>query len=603
MKDANPTSSLLGRWIIGVSYALLLILMVAWVIENHCLQINILLAAVVLGVLGVLSVAAWWHGFRWFFGRRGLRFFAWFIVGIVSVIVLFYAEESWRGKRAWAALEREVAARGESLELSSVSPPPVPDAENFALAPGVPQLLGYAEREPGQTPTNTFDNPEIPSFYYGSGRSGCPALGNWALQQTTDLAAWQKFFRRHPRTDADATNRGGADILKAPGGYTAASQAVPYPRLQFPVAPEPQAPAADVLLALSPNDPALALLRAANQRPKVRYPIAYEDGLFALHRRHEHFEDNLRAAVSLLCLRAVAELAQAQSDTALEDTLVALRLADSFRQEPYDQLHRHRIGMLRLCLQPVWEGLARHRWNEAQLLTLQQRFAAMDLLGEFRLRVRGETLVTMNLADQLHAMLQGRRSAWGEHIHSQEEERWLVWILRVAYPIGWLYQDKVQAYRFYERRADVFKALAGDNRQQMDAELRRTTDPFFLIFVVPRLREILHEGAQGALFFQTTCQQASVACALERYRLAQGAYPDSLDALVPAWIKQVPADLLDPAGAKLRYRREDDGGFVLYSIGLNRQDDHGKSGSPDGATPPFPRLDDGDWVWSQPGQS
>ena len=84
-----------------------------------------------------------------------------------------------------------------------------------------------------------------------------------------------------------------------------------------------------MLLALSRYDSALDVLRAANQRPKVRYPIAYEDGLFALHRRHEHFEENLRIAVRILCLRAVAELAQDRSDAALQDTLLALRLADS----------------------------------------------------------------------------------------------------------------------------------------------------------------------------------------------------------------------------------------------------------------------------------
>ena len=70
-----------------------------------------------------------------------------------------------------------------------------------------------------------------------------------------------------------------------------------------------------------------------------------------------------------------------------------------------------------------------------------------------------------------------------------------------------------------------------------------------------------------------------MACALERCRLAQGQYPASLDALVPTWLKQVPTDLLAAGGAPLKYRREADGGFVLYSVGLNRVDDQGKPGS------------------------
>ena len=138
----------------------------------------------------------------------------------------------------------------------------------------------------------------------------------------------------------------------------------------------------------------------------------------------------------------------------------------------------------------------------------------------------------------------------------------------------------------------------------------RATDPLLLVMAVPRLKEGIIEGARQALFLQTACQEAMVACALERYRLAQGQYPDTLGALVPTWLKQVPADLLDPKGAPLKYRREADGGFVLYSIGLNRLDDRGML-APSPSNEPwrgfrpsdrfFRLLDEGDWVWSQPG--
>jgi hypothetical protein len=591
MNDTQATPSRLQRWIIVMLSAPLAIVMVAWawMASEEVMQFMFLLAAFVLSLLAVLSVAAWRHGFRWFFSRRALRFYGWLAVGVISVIVLFYSEESWRGKRAWAALQREAAARGESIELSSASPPAVPDDENFALAPGLPELLGYAEREPREARALSETDPELHSFYYVRGRRDCPATGNWALQQSTDLAAWQKFFRRHPLTNS-----------------TPASNIVG--RLAFPAAPEPQAPAADVLLALSRYDSALAVLRAANERPKVRYPIAYDEGLFALEHRMKGFSaDGLNTAVHILCLRAVAELAQDHSEASLQDTLLALRLADSLRHEPYDQLHRSRSKMLRLCLQPVWEGLAGHRWNEAQLATLQERFAAMDILGEFHLRMRGETLVMMNLADQLHARLEGRRSAWEDRSSSSpDEERVVMWLLRIAYPVGWLYQDKVWMYRFYERRADVSRALDPAGEQPWRAEMRRATDPFLLIFVAPKLREVVHEGAPGALHLQMACQEAAVACALERCRLAQGQYPASLEALVPTWLKQVPVDLLASGDAPLKYRREADGGFVLYSMGLNRMDDQGKPGSPyqewHGAQADFPRLDEGDWVWSQPGR-
>ncbi len=590
MNQPTSTPSVLERWIAGVLGVLLAVVIVVWAWEasRQVMQFVFIVAGFALVLLLVLSIAAWRHGFRWFFSRRAWRFYAWLVAGIISVLVLFYAEESWRGKRTWAALQREASARGESLELSSVAPPPVSDAENFALAPGVAGVLGYAARGSGEGQALSDTDSEILSF--NQGRHTQRPTANWALQQATDLAAWQTFFRRHPLTDSAPTDK-------------------TVDRPAFPVATEPQTPAADVLLALSRYDSALAVLRAASQRPKVRYPIAYEDGLFALQQLNHHFVETLAATVRILCLRAVAELVLDRNDAALQDTLLALRLAESLRQEPYNQLHHARAAMLQLCLQPVWEGLTLHRWKEAQLITLQQHFAKMDLLDEFRLRVRGETLVTMNLADQLQALFEGRRSAWMHGLGADFEEWFWIWVARVAYPRGWLYQDKAWIYRFYEQRSDVLKALDPANSQQWRAELRRATDPFLLMLVVPRLSEVFHQATPSALYLQTACQEASVACALERYRLAQGQYPDSLDALVPAWLKQVPADLLDQQGSPLRYRREADGGFVLYSIGLNRLDDHGKpvpahKSWEQGSEPfkePFPILDQGDWAWIQPG--
>jgi hypothetical protein len=589
MKDFNPAPSRIARVLLCVLDAILVAAIIAFVANNNSVQIAFILSAFALGLLGVLSVAAWRHGFRWFFSRRALRFHAWLVVGVISVVVLFYAEENWRGKWAWAALQREAAARGESVELSSVFPPPVPDEENFALAPGVPRLLGYAESVPGETRVRSNTDPAELPFYHG-GEDKRPAA-NWALQQSTDLAAWQKFFRQHPLTNfAPASNTVG--------------------RLAFPVAPKPQDPAADMLLALSRYDSSLALLRAANQRPKVRYPLAYDEGLYAVMWRHSLPPENLRAAAHVLCLRAVAELAQDQSEAALQSTLLALRLADSFEQQPFEHLHRYRTGMLLGCLQPVWEGLAAHRWNEAQLLTLQQRFAGMDLLAEFHLTMRGNALVMMNLADQFHAFLDRRRSPMADRFAAEEDDeearrqlRFIQTLCRAVYPVGWLYQDKVWIYRFYERRADVAKALDPANRMQWRAEMLRATDPVLLIMVAPKLQEVFQESAEGALYVQTACAEAAAACALERCRLAQGQYPTSLDALVPAWLKQVPADLLVPGGAPLKYRREADGGFLLYSVGLNRVDDQGKPGSPDqGQGGRAPRLEEGDWVWRQPGQ-
>src|SRR5208283_2844567 len=96
---------------------------------------------------------------------------------------------------------------------------------------------------------------------------------------------------------------------------------------------------------------------------------------------------------------------------------------------------------------------------------------------------------------------------------------------------------------------------------------------------------------------QSQVDLARTACALERFRLAHGNYPETLDALPPQFITALPHDLIN--GQPLHYRRTDDGRFVLYSVGWDEKDDGGqtaftKSGSVD--------RNNGDWVWRYPAE-
>src|SRR5439155_12670346 len=64
------------------------------------------------------------------------------------------------------------------------------------------------------------------------------------------------------------------------------------------------------------------------------------------------------------------------------------------------------------------------------------------------------------------------------------------------------------------------------------------------------------------------------ALAIERFHRARHSYPDSLSMLVPEFLKSVPADFMD--GELLRYRHTEDDRFLLYSVGIDGQDDHGQ---------------------------
>ena len=108
--------------------------------------------------------------------------------------------------------------------------------------------------------------------------------------------------------------------------------------------------------------------------------------------------------------------------------------------------------------------------------------------------------------------------------------------------------------------------------------------------LLPALANIARRSAEA----QTVVNQAALACALERHRLASGQFPETLLALVPRFVSQMPNDAL--TGQSYKYHRTDDGQFVLYSVGWNEKDDGGVPGKT------LFDAKQGDWVWQYPSQ-
>ena len=83
--------------------------------------------------------------------------------------------------------------------------------------------------------------------------------------------------------------------------------------------------------------------------------------------------------------------------------------------------------------------------------------------------------------------------------------------------------------------------------------------------------------------------QAQIVCALERYRLASGVYPDTLEALVPKYFDKLPHAAI--GGLPMHYRRTDGVQFQLYSVGWDDKDAGGlaQNGTED--------REHGDWIW------
>jgi hypothetical protein len=469
---------------------------------------------------------------------------------LVTLAAVLVTEENWRGKRAWENYRRDAEARGERLDLASVIPPAVPDDQNFFCAAIVATAL---------------TNSTIFNIYRGEMPNWITNGGNWQKGRFADLEEWQRAFRQFSATPEGKTNG-------------------------FPVAAQPQTPAADVLLALSVYDPALEQFRQASLRPHARMPLSYERGFedagswlpaLAAEKRWAQF----------LQLRTLADLQAGQSQAGLEDTKLFLRVIDSLRDQPYLISHLVRMAMWAIAVQPVYEGLAQHRWNDAELATLEAALGKEDFLADFQMAMRGERTCAIFEFERQRLT---RRLVTPGGIDGTE----MVTNNLTLMPSAYFYQNELAFARLYEKfilpmvdltNRTVSLAAFRANETEHKA-MRKHVSPYTMQALM--LLPDVSKSVQKFAIMQGQVDLIRTACALERYRLAHGEYPAALDALSPQFIESVPHDLIN--GQPLHYRRADDGKFVLYSVGWNESDD--------GGTNAFNKngrivWQEGDWVW------
>ncbi|MBC8096521.1 MAG: hypothetical protein H7Y43_11985 [Akkermansiaceae bacterium] len=91
-------------------------------------------------------------------------------------------------------------------------------------------------------------------------------------------------------------------------------------------------------------------------------------------------------------------------------------------------------------------------------------------------------------------------------------------------------------------------------------------------------------------------QLVIAAIAVKRFQLRHQRLPENLEALLPDFVSAVPHDPVD--GLPLRFRRNPDGTFLLYSIGADGKDDGGNP-LPVSASGTLNWTRGRDWVWPQ----
>ncbi len=520
------------------------------------------------------------------------------ILVFVSVIILIGQIINWMGAYDLKAAKVEMARQKESGVFRDLFPAPVEDARNFcAIEPlrdisltdeDDPAAKARRERITAASLPVAADPAKVkavrPVSYKGS-----------QMGVETDLAPWAAWLREVKASSAAMPSTGDAarDIL----GYLAKDDAF-YRELA----------------------------EAAVSRPEAQWTPMWQDRkmpevIFALAVPQYGSSQNL---TNTLALRAVAAARVGETAMAQESLLIMLRLAEANADDPL------LIGTLVAAVgqttasSVLWELCHRHLGTDADFERLEAILTKVDYQRALLQAHRGELSAQLKTVQWMKgAGVKGPEILYGVQSGRSDSpsSRAMGSALYAMVPDGLFDYNAAAIARMslkygIEPLREAGLRGASDAAVFLDAELKQkkaSKDPryFLAAMTMPSSLTIVNR----MLHTQCLMDQSTVACALERYRLANnGRYPESLRGITLADGKPLPLDVSSPYPHKpMGYRLKGSGpdanaanadasgyGYELWCMGPDGEDDGGKRV----LNPDKPNNTDftkreyaGDWVW------
>lgn len=263
------------------------------------------------------------------------------------------------------------------------------------------------------------------------------------------------------------------------------------------------------------------------------------------------------------------------------------------------------VSIAGLYVETLTDGLRLQGWREPELVALQQQLGGIDLLPQGQAGLRRERALVCQTLQVIKAgefaeyfdysLLDLPKPTWWKR---NTDPAFL--LLKFA-PRGWVLQNMAAIARAEQLTVEIFNT---DNRLVEPAKaaaamreverLRNHRNPYTVL--ASRAAPSYVRAASTVALNQTRANQALIACGLERYHRLHGAYPETLDALMPQFVPHLPRDLI--GGQPLHYHRTTEGRFILYSVGWNEKDDGGTVAFDEAGK--RVNRDEGDWVWRDP---
>lgn len=507
---------------------------------------------------------------RWCRRPRVLGYGLFGLAILATLLGVLYLVINWRGQRAWQRAEAALKARGIETDFAVYVPARIPDADNFALHPFFKPLFDFKEGTQEWRDREAYQR----RTEHGRALAVRTGLANWSLAVPTDLRLW---WESTPAGEATGTN--AQDVGSALG---------------------PAATARAVQELLRPYGAELDDLIASVRGKRCRFPVAYDaEPVFGILLPHLA---ELRKVGLLARIRAEACLVEGDTRGAAAAVLFLLDLCDTVKSEPLliSQLVRCVIAEDAISL--LWQGMREHRWDTEQLEVFENRLAGLAFQPELHRALMAEHAGGLRAIDEARRA-PGLFAAMLEEGDGSDYPMSLGLLWR-AIPQGWFDYEKVEFSRLYT--VSTIEPTTGEagridaravGRAQSELEQDLTLNPVERVLrhrvlssmLVPALGRVV----QRTVFAEAATGMTGAACALERYRLANGNYPDALDTLVGGTVAALPLDPL--TGKPFLYRKVSEERFVLYSVGWNLEDEGGRVVQD--KTARRVKFTEGDWVF------
>jgi hypothetical protein len=323
---------------------------------------------------------------------------------------------------------------------------------------------------------------------------------------------------------------------------------------------------------------------------------------------------SIRVAAQWLAGAAENDLHQGRLEAALQNLEALAGLARMERDEPTLVAQMIRVAVTGLGLSATWEALQAPGWTEAQLERLQRGWEPVDLVAAVETGLAGDRAGGYEIFATLrrHSGAQNGRlfnSIWNRGSTSAQarlEDAARDYAFLPAYKLTSIDQDElfylqtmqefIAGLRLLKAQQPWAAAQAQANRAATNLYAVASSHLPWRYFVSLTSIANYTRAGERAVQNETERQMTLAAIALKRCQLRHGKLPSSLEALVPEFLAAVPYDYM--SARPLCYRLKEDGGYVLYSVGLDGKDDGGDPTPTPGGTPSL--WGGRDAVWPSP---